>query len=89
MGHNLGDTSDQTTNRRVVCKACGATLEVVVDFSGKIVWSVNPDSHDFGAEQPSLRGQSKNIRVVCSADVMHSCGYTCADGILVESNQKA
>ena len=68
----------------VVCHACGASLEVVVNFTGKIVWSVNPESPDFGAEQPSLRGESNNIRVYCSADVMHACGYKCVDGVLVE-----
>jgi hypothetical protein len=74
--------------RRFVCKACGASLEVVVNFTGKIVWSVNPENPDFGVGQPTLRGESKNIRVACSADVMHSCGYVCVDGVLVESLKK-
>jgi len=71
--------------RRVVCKLCGAALEVVVSFSGKIVWPVDPDRPDFGAESPMLRGDTKSIRVVCSADVMHACGYSCIDGVLVET----
>ncbi|MCI0420059.1 MAG: hypothetical protein L0387_07265 [Acidobacteria bacterium] len=71
--------------RRVVCRSCGAALEVVVNFSGKIVWSIDPDDPDFGSQAPILRGETKNVRVVCSADVMHACGYSCVDGILVES----
>lgn len=72
----------------VVCRACGAPLEVVVHFNGKIVWSVNPGNPDFGSEQPALRGETRNARVVCSADVMHHCGYVCADGVLVESKKR-
>jgi hypothetical protein len=83
---NTSPTS--TATRRFVCKACGAVLEVVVNFAGKIVWPVNPENPDFGAEQPSLRGESKNIRVVCTADVMHSCGYACVDGVLVDSAKR-
>lgn len=74
--------------RRVVCQMCGAALEVVVNFSGKIVWAVDPNDPDFGTQAPSLRGDTRNIRVVCSADVMHSCGYVCLDGVLVESAKK-
>lgn len=76
---------DPNRRGRVVCKSCGAALEVVVNFSGKIVWAVNPDDPDFGTQVPSLRGDTKNIRVVCSADVMHSCGYLCVDGVVVEA----
>lgn len=75
---------DSERQRRVVCKSCGAALEVVVSFAGKIVWAVDPNAPDFGSQVPSLRGDTKNIRVVCSADVMHSCGYICLDGVLVE-----
>jgi hypothetical protein len=77
-------SSSAREGRRVVCRACGASLEVVVNFAGKIVWSVNPENPDFGAEQPSLRGESKNICVLCSADMMHACGYKCVNGVLVE-----
>jgi len=73
--------------RRVVCMSCGARLEVLVNFKGKIVWPVDPDNPDFGAEQPELRGDASNIRVVCSADVMHSCGYVCVNGALVEAKK--
>ena len=77
----------QNEPRRVVCKSCGARLEVLVNFKGKIVWPVDPENPDFGAEQPELRGDTTNIRVVCSADVMHSCGYVCVDGVLVETKK--
>jgi hypothetical protein len=71
-------------NRKFVCRACGASLEVVVHFNGKIVWSVDPANPDFGREQPLLRGETNRIRVLCSADVLHDCGYQCVDGVLVE-----
>ena len=83
FGHASGSLARE--GRRVVCRACGASLEVIVNFMGKIVWSVNPENPDFGAEQPSLRGESNKIRVVCSADVMHPCGYKCVDGVLVQT----
>lgn len=63
-------------------------MEVVVSFAGKIVWPVNPENPDFGSEQPSLRGEGKNVRVVCTADVMHSTGYTCVEGVLLESDKR-
>lgn len=74
--------------RRVVCRMCGAALEVIVNFSGKIVWTVEPTEPDFGTQTPTLRGDTKSVRVVCSADVMHACGYVCLDGTLVESARK-
>lgn len=86
-----GDLDDFTRvepTRRFVCRACGAALEVVVNFTGKIVWSVDPENPDFGSEQPTLRGESENVRVVCTADVMHPCGYVCIDGVLVESTKR-
>ena len=76
---------ERDRQRRVVCQMCGAGLEVVVNFSGKIVWAVDPNDPDFGIQAPSLRGDTKSVRVVCSADVMHSCGYACLDGVLVEA----
>ncbi len=76
---------ERDRGRQAVCQMCGAALEVVVNFSGKIVWAVDPNDPDFGTQVPSLRGDTKNIRVVCSADVMHSCGYACLDGVLVKS----
>ena len=74
--------------RRVVCRMCGAALEVIVNFAGKIVWPVDPADPDFGTQVPSLRGDTKSVRVVCSADVMHACGYVCLDGVLVELANK-
>jgi hypothetical protein len=89
MIHKAPDSmSERDRQRRVVCQMCGAALEVVVNFSGKIVWAVDPNDPDFGIQAPSLRGDTKSVRVVCSADVMHSCGYACLDGILVESTKK-
>ena len=89
MREDSFDTSPTATStRRFVCKACGAALEVVVHFAGKIVWPVCPENPDFGSEQPSLRGEGKNVRVVCTADAMHSCGYTCVEGVLVESDKR-
>jgi hypothetical protein len=70
------------SEEKVSCRACGAHLEVIVDFSGKIVWPIDPENPDFSGEQPVLRGETKKIRVVCSADVLHECGYLCVDGIL-------
>ena len=69
---------------KVVCRACGAQLEVVVYFNGKIVWPIDPENPDFSGEQPVLRGETKRIRVVCSADVLHDSGYLCVEGVLVE-----
>ena len=74
----------QTSAGYVVCRACGARLEVVVHFNGKIVWTVDPGNPDFSGQQPVLRGETKRIRVVCSADVLHESGYLCVDGVLVE-----
>jgi hypothetical protein len=86
MIHEIPDPSPRHGRQRhIVCQLCGAALEVVVNFSGKIVWAVDPNDPDFGTQAPTLRGDTKNIRVVCSADVMHACGYGCLDGVLVES----
>ena len=67
---------------------CGAALEVIVNFSGKIVWAVDPNEPDLELKPPACVETLKNVRVVCSADVMHSCGYVCQDGVLVESAKK-
>ena len=71
-----------------VCKACGAQLEVLVYFKGKIVWSVEPGNPSFGSEQPSLRGETDKIKVVCTADIFHDCGYYLIDGNLHDSLEK-
>jgi len=68
-----------------VCKSCGAQLEVIVHFNGKIVWSVKAGNSEFGSEQPVLRGDTRKVQVVCSADIFHSCGYFVMDGNLTES----
>ncbi len=73
---------------RVVCAACGAGLEVVVSFKGNIVWTIDPDYPDFSGQQPSLRGETGSIRVICSADILHDCGYECIDGALVNSKKR-
>jgi hypothetical protein len=75
-------------DRRFLCKACGAELEVIVNFKGKIVWKIDPENPDFGSEQPTLRGESSHVRVVCSADVMHASGYICVEGILTEVEEQ-
>jgi hypothetical protein len=74
--------------QRFLCRACGAELEVTVNFKGKIVWRIDPENPDFGSEQPTLRGESSHIRVVCTADVMHDCGYICVNGILLEKKKR-
>jgi hypothetical protein len=68
-----------------VCKACGAPLEVVVHFNGRIVWPVEPGNPEFGAEQPFLRGETQKVSVVCTADIFHSSGYCVVDGVLAEA----
>ena len=95
MRHRLSPMMDEDIDsfprdrqRRVVCRMCGAALEVVVNFSGKIVWPVSPADPEFGTQAPSLRGDTKSVRVVCSADVMHACGYICQDGVLVKLAKK-
>jgi len=77
-----------TANQKFLCKGCGAELEVTVNFKGKIVWKINPENPDFGLDQPTLRGESSHIRVVCSADVMHACGFICVEGVLVEADKQ-
>lgn len=71
--------------RTFVCKACGAPLEVVVHFNGSIVWPVEPGNPEFGEEQPFLRGETRKVSVVCTADIFHSSGYRVVDGVLAEA----
>ena len=80
--------SENDCPRPVVCRMCGAALEVVVSFTGKIVWSIDPNDPNFGTQVPSLRGETKGVRVVCSADIMHACGFVCLDGVLREAAKK-
>ena len=71
-----------------VCKACGAQLEVLVYFKGKIVWSIEPGNPEFGSEQPSLRGETEKIKVICTADIFHDCGYHVINGNLRDSLER-
>ncbi len=72
---------------RFVCQACGARLEVVVHFNGRIVWPVEPGNPEFGEEQPYLRGETRKVSVVCTADIFHSSGYCVEDGALAETGE--
>ena len=62
------------------CRLCGAALEVQVRFRGKLVWVVPEGDPDFGAVEPELRGEHKDPRLVCSADVLHKTGFRLVDG---------
>jgi hypothetical protein len=62
------------------CRLCGAALEVQVRFRGKLVWVVPEGDPDFGAVEPELRGEHKNPRLVCSADVLHKTGFRLVEG---------
>jgi len=62
------------------CRLCGAQLEVRVSFKGKIVWAVDAGDPDFGSKEPELRGDSKEPRLLCSADALHQTGFRLADG---------
>lgn len=69
------------------CRSCGAALEVQVRFRGKLVWVVPEDDPDFGAAEPELRGEHKDPRLVCSADVMHRTGFRLVDGRIEPSDE--
>jgi len=62
------------------CRLCGAALEVQVRFRGKLVWVVPEDNPDFGALEPELRGDHKDPKLVCSADVLHKTGFRLVEG---------
>lgn len=66
-----------------VCGACGAAIEVQVGFKGKLVWTLDASNPDFSATPPELRGDHKQPRLVCSADVMHRTGFKLVDGEVV------
>ena len=66
-----------------VCRACGAAIEVQVRFKGKVVWTLDAGHPDFSAVPPELRGDHKEPRLVCSADVMHRTGFKLLDGEVV------
>ncbi len=67
-------------HNEIVCRACGAQLEVKVRFRGKIVWVVDPGEPDFGVAEPELRGDSGDPSLVCSADSLHSTGFQLVNG---------
>ena len=69
------------------CRLCGAALEVQVRFRGKLVWVVPEGDPDFSAAEPELRGEHKDPRLVCSADVVHETGFQLADGEIVRSSK--
>ena len=71
-----------------VCRSCGAALEVQVGFKGKVVWEVEAGNADFSSTSPDLRGDFKEPRLVCSADVMHSTGFQLLDGEIVAEPQR-
>ena len=53
------DTSYGAERVEVMCRACGAQLEVRVGFTGKVVWTVNPAKPDFGGDVPELIALSR------------------------------
>ena len=63
-----------------LCRLCGAQLEVRVSFKGKIVWAVDAGDPNFGSKEPELRGDSKEPRLLCSADALHQTGFRLTDG---------
>ena len=67
----------------VACRLCGAALEVRVRFRGTLVWTIDPDSPEFAGREPELRGEHRDPRLVCSADVMHATGFDLVDGEVV------
>ena len=71
-----------------VCRSCGAALEVQVGFKGKVVWEVEAGNPNFSSTSPDLRGDFKEPRLVCSADVMHSTGFQLLNGEIVAEPQR-
>ena len=57
-------------------------------FNGRIVWPVEPGNPEFGEEQPFLRGETRKVAVVCTADIFHSSGYCVEDGVLAETGEE-
>ena len=69
------------------CLLCGAPLEVRVRFRGTLVWAVDRQTAGFGDTEPELRGDHKEPRLVCSADVVHETGFQLAEGEIVRSSK--
>lgn len=76
-------TPERSELSTYVCSACGAAIEVQVGFKGKVVWTLEESSPDFSTTSPELRGDYKQPRLVCSADVMHRTGFKLLDGEVV------
>ena len=72
-----------------VCRACGAAIEVQVRFKGNVVWTLDAGNPDFGVTSPELRGDHKEPRLICSADVMHRTGFKLLDGEVIPELDKA
>lgn len=74
------DSSPRAVENFYKCRLCGAALEVQVRFRGKLVWAVPEDSPEFGDVEPELRGEHKDPKLVCSADVLHKTGFRLVEG---------
>lgn len=79
----MADVEDPLTSHLYLCRACGAQLEVRVGFTGKVVWTVNPANPDFSGDVPELRGNYREAKLICSADVLHTTGSKLIDGEIV------
>ncbi len=71
---------DEQSGGRLECRLCRAALEVRVGFTGKLVWTVDPDDPDFGNKEPELRGKHEEPTLVCSADPLHDTGFKLVEG---------
>jgi hypothetical protein len=52
-----------------------------------LVWAVDRQTAGFGDTEPELRGDPKEPRLVCSADIVHETGFQLADGEIVRSSK--
>ncbi len=66
--------------KEYACQACGAQLEVQVRFRDKVVWGIDSVTPDFGTCEPELRGDYGDPRLICSADALHTTGFSLIDG---------
>ena len=62
------------------CLACRARLQVKVAFKGRLVWTIDPNDPDFGADFPDPVGTYGKARLLCSADPLHQTGFRLVDG---------
>ena len=72
--------ADEQAAPRLECRLCRAALEVRVGFTGKVIWTVDPDDRDFGNKEPELRGKHEEPTLVCSADPLHDTGFKLMGG---------